>query len=140
MESVLNFQCFEKKMSVIAQVFLKLLTPRDVLVSMHNRACFWKAYWCKRINESQKLNAICRKELLSYWKFVLLKKVIFNQIILGLLDKQLSLVLIERIYNVLKKKWVRKKKRSEILGLLDNTLTAIARVFLKLLIERDLLV
>ena len=28
----LNFQCFEKKMSLIAQVFLKLLTPRDVLV------------------------------------------------------------------------------------------------------------
>ena len=27
----LNFQCFEKNMSLIAQVFLKLLTPRDVL-------------------------------------------------------------------------------------------------------------
>ena len=32
LESELNFQCFEKKMSLIAQVFLKLLTPRDVLV------------------------------------------------------------------------------------------------------------
>ena len=30
--SKLNFQCFQKKMSLIAQVFLKLLTPRDVLV------------------------------------------------------------------------------------------------------------
>ena len=28
----LNFQCFETKMSLIAQVFLKLLTPRDLLV------------------------------------------------------------------------------------------------------------
>ena len=32
LESALNFQCFEKKMSLIAQVFLKLLTPGDVLV------------------------------------------------------------------------------------------------------------
>ena len=31
-ESVLNFQCFEKK----AQVFLKLLTPRDVLFQPEN--------------------------------------------------------------------------------------------------------
>ena len=30
--SKLNLQCFKKKMSLIAQVFLKLLTPRDVLV------------------------------------------------------------------------------------------------------------
>ena len=28
----LNFQCFEKKISLIAQVFLTLLTLRDVLV------------------------------------------------------------------------------------------------------------
>ena len=27
----LNFQCFAKKMSLITQVFLKLLSPRDVL-------------------------------------------------------------------------------------------------------------
>ena len=32
LESELNFQCFENKMSLIAQVFLKLLPPRDVLV------------------------------------------------------------------------------------------------------------
>ena len=30
--SKLNLQYFEKKMSLIAQVFLKLLTPRDVVV------------------------------------------------------------------------------------------------------------
>ena len=29
-ESALNFEHFEKKMSLIAQVFLKLLTPKDV--------------------------------------------------------------------------------------------------------------
>ena len=32
LELELNFQCFEKKMSLIGQVFPKLLTPRDVLV------------------------------------------------------------------------------------------------------------
>ena len=31
LESTLNFEHFEKKMSLIAQVFLKLLTPKDVL-------------------------------------------------------------------------------------------------------------
>ena len=31
LESELNFQCFEKKMSLIGQAFPKLLTPRDVL-------------------------------------------------------------------------------------------------------------
>ena len=30
-ESKLNFQCFEERTGLIAQVFLKLLTPRDVL-------------------------------------------------------------------------------------------------------------
>ena len=29
-EFALNFEHFEKKMSLIAQVFLKLLTPKDV--------------------------------------------------------------------------------------------------------------
>ena len=55
LESELNFQCFAKKMSVIAQVFLNLLTPRDVVVSIHNTACFLKAYCSERVNESQKL-------------------------------------------------------------------------------------
>ena len=32
LESELNFQCFKKRMSLIAEVFLKLLTPRYVLV------------------------------------------------------------------------------------------------------------
>ena len=31
LESTLNFEHFEKEMSLIAQVFLKLLTPKDVL-------------------------------------------------------------------------------------------------------------
>ena len=31
LESTLNFQCFEKKMSLIGQIFLELLPPKDVL-------------------------------------------------------------------------------------------------------------
>ena len=31
LESTLNFEHFEKKISLIAQVFLKLYTPKDVL-------------------------------------------------------------------------------------------------------------
>ena len=83
-------------MSAIAQVFLKLLTPRDVLVSMHNRACFWKAYCSEHVNESQKLLQYAEKKFYptysSFWA--------------KLSYKRLFLI------------------RSEILGLLDNTLTA----------------
>ena len=32
LECKLNFQCFEKKMSLIGEVFLKLSTPTDVLL------------------------------------------------------------------------------------------------------------
>ena len=32
LKSTLNFQCSEKQMSLISQVFLKLFTPRDVLI------------------------------------------------------------------------------------------------------------
>ena len=32
LESKNNFQCFKKKMSLIAKAFLKLFNPRDVLV------------------------------------------------------------------------------------------------------------
>ena len=34
LESTLNLEHFEKKMSLIAQVFLKLLTPKDVVTLM----------------------------------------------------------------------------------------------------------
>ena len=58
-------------MSLIAQVFLKLFTPRDVLVYMHTRACFWKAYCSERVNESQKLVQYAEKNFYptfsSFW-------------------------------------------------------------------------
>ena len=94
--SKLNLQCFKKKMSVRAQVFLKLLTPRDVVVWMHNRACFLKAYCSQRVNEFQKLLQYGEKSFYptfsSFWA--------------KLSYKRLFLI------------------RPEIWGLLDNTLTA----------------
>ena len=55
LESTLNFRCFETKMKLIGEVFLKLLTPKDVLTEMHNRVCFWKHFSSERVNGSQKL-------------------------------------------------------------------------------------
>ena len=55
LESTLNFQCSEKKMSMIVGIFRKLLTPKDVLVQMHNRDSFWKPTGSEHVNESRKL-------------------------------------------------------------------------------------
>ena len=41
-------------MSLISQEFMKLLTPKDVLFEMHNRASFWKPFGSERDNASQK--------------------------------------------------------------------------------------
>ena len=51
----IKFPLFWKKVSLIGQVFLKLLTPKYLLISMHTRACFWKPFDSERVNESQKL-------------------------------------------------------------------------------------
>ena len=42
-------------MSLLGQVFLKLLTPKDVLINMHKRAFVWKSFGSERVNESEKL-------------------------------------------------------------------------------------
>ena len=44
---------FWKKM--IGRIILKLLTLKEVLLQMHNRASFWKLFGSERVNESQKL-------------------------------------------------------------------------------------
>ena len=75
---------FWKKMSLIGQVFSKLLTPRDVLVQMNNRASFWKSFGGERVTESQKLLQYAEKNfyptISSFWAKFSLEKVIFNQI------------------------------------------------------------
>ena len=56
-------------MSLIGQVFPKLLTPRDVLTEMHNRACFWKPFGSERVNESQKLLQYAEKNFYPNFSF-----------------------------------------------------------------------
>ena len=94
--STWNFQWAGKKISLIAQVFLKLLTPKDVLITMDNSASFWKPFRSEHVNESQKL-------LNSAEKYLYPTTSLFR----GKLSyKELLLM------------------RSEFLGLLLNTLTA----------------
>ena len=54
-ESALICEHFQKKMSLIAQVFLKLLTPKNVITYEHKRSYFWKLFGSKRVNVSLKL-------------------------------------------------------------------------------------
>ena len=54
LESPLNFEHLLKKMSLLAQVFLKLLTPKDVFTYIYERSCFWKLFGSERVNESLK--------------------------------------------------------------------------------------
>ena len=41
-QSVGNFELFEQKISLIAQLFLKLLSPKDAFISIYKRSCFGK--------------------------------------------------------------------------------------------------
>ena len=85
----------EEKMSLIRQIFLKLLTPKDVHIWMHNRACFWKRFGSERVNESQKLPESAEKYLyptfLSLWAKLSKKKLfLIRSEILGLLVNRLT--------------------------------------------------
>ena len=91
-----NFECSEKIISLIGQVFLKLLTPKYVLIYWHNRASFWKPFDSERFNYSQKL--LKSKEKYFY--------PIFSSFCAKMGLKKLF------------------SMEFEILGLLDNTLTA----------------
>ena len=55
MESILNFEHFEEKMSFIAQVFWKLVTPKKALTLMRKRSCLWTPFHSEPAKESQKL-------------------------------------------------------------------------------------
>ena len=48
--ATLNFCCSEKKMSLIGQVFLKLVSPKEVLIYMYNRASFLKPFGSEHVN------------------------------------------------------------------------------------------
>ena len=94
--STWNFQWAGRKISLIAQVFLKLFTPKDVLITMDNSVSFWKPFRSEHVNESQKLLNSAEKYL--YPTISLFRgKLSYKELLL---------------------------MRSEFLGLLLNTLTA----------------
>ena len=92
----IKFRTFPKKKKFIAQLFPRLLTPKDAFTSMHESRRFWKHFGSDRVNESLKLLKSAEKyhypAFSSFWA--------------KLSEKKLFLT------------------RSEILGLLVNTLTA----------------
>ena len=91
----IKFAMFWEKTSFIGQVFLKLLTPNDVLFQKHNRACFWKPFGSARVNESQKLLKSAEKyfypTFFSFWAKLSQKRLISIKCdILGLFDNTLT--------------------------------------------------
>ena len=60
-QSVGNFELFEQKISLIAQLFLKLLSPKDPFNSIYKRSCFRKLCESERVNESLKLSRSAEK-------------------------------------------------------------------------------
>ena len=79
----------------MAQVFLKLLTPKYVFTSMHKNSCFWKFFGSECVNKSRKLRKTPEKYFYATLSSVRVK----------LREEKSFLV------------------RSEMLGLLLNTLT-----------------
>ena len=61
LEFAWNFKCSEKKVSLIGEVFPKLLTLKDILFWIHNRASLWKAFGSEHVNWSQKLAETAEK-------------------------------------------------------------------------------
>ena len=88
-------RCFYHFEPYWLQVFLKLFTPKNVLTLMPNSSCFWKLSGSERVNESQKLLQSAKKYYYPNFSSLWTKSC----------KKKLFLI------------------RSQILGLLENTLT-----------------
>ena len=63
-------------MSLMAQLFLKLLTAKDVFIDMHKRSCFRKLFGTELVNDSLKL----LKSAENYFYPTFLEKVFLSQI------------------------------------------------------------
>ena len=108
LESTLSFKCSEKNISLIAQVFLKLLSPKYVFNEMDSRACFLKRFGSERVNESQKLPKSTEKYFYptfwSFWaklsqeKLFLIRSKISGLLLTRWVPTTSILVVIERIY------------------------------------------
>ena len=77
----IKFLTFPKKLSFIASVALKLLTPKDMAAEMHNMFCSENSF---RVNMLwvPKTAQICRKAILSHF-FILLSIIKLEKIILS---------------------------------------------------------
>ena len=96
MDPTLNCQYSEKNIGVKGQIFLKLLTPKYMLISMHNRDCFWKPFGSESVNESQKILLSAEKYFSPtfslFWAKLSLKNLfLIRSEILGLLVSSLTL-------------------------------------------------
>ena len=69
-ETVLNFEHFEKTISLTAQAFLKLLTSRDVFTYMHKRSCFCKPFGSERVKERQGHLSVFHHHLRGLYAFM----------------------------------------------------------------------
>ena len=108
LECKLNVEHFEEQLNLIAYVFLKLLTPKDVVIEMHKSSCFWKPFHSQHVKESQKLvkpaeNHFCARFASFGVKLKLKKSFLFSLRFLDcLLTRRLPmtsiLVIIRRIY------------------------------------------
>ena len=132
-------------MNLIGQLFLKLLTSKDVVNETHKGSCFWKNFDSQRVNEPRKLLKSAEKHFchtfLSFWAKLSLKKSFsIRSEILGLFFKTLtaddeysghnteSLPLPIQMQLSTKRKTFCKKKRMNL----------IASVFLKLLTPKHI--
>ena len=52
----ITFETFWKKLNLIPDVFLKLLTLKDVVSMMHKRPCFWKHFGSQSVKCLRKTN------------------------------------------------------------------------------------
>ena len=92
----IKFPMFWKKtMNLIGQVYLKLFTPKCVLIQIHQWICFWKRFGGERVNEYQKLLKSAEKYFYptfsSFWAKLSDRKLfLIRSETLGLLVKKLS--------------------------------------------------
>ena len=82
-------------MNLIGQLFLKLLTSKDVVNETHKGSCFWKNFDSQRVNEPRKLLKSAERHFchtfLSFWaKLSLKKSFLIRSEILGLFFKTLT--------------------------------------------------
>ena len=76
----LKIKAFSKKSSLIAQVFLKLLTLKDLVTETHKKFYHCKLPPSEHVNGPQKLLKSAKKTILAHC-FIILSKIKFEKVI-----------------------------------------------------------